>query len=185
MEEFKVIVFGSIAVGKSSLVLQFLTNIFVDEYDPTIEDSHRKRFVIDNEDCFLEIWDTTNLENLNALREQQIQSSDGFIFVYDITNRETFEDVENYRTNVLRHRGVGNVNNIILVGNKCDLGSYRKVSTEEGQRLADSFGATFFETSAKDRINVAEAFVHLVRLIRMDFIKRKNQERRKHSCTLQ
>lgn len=79
--------------------------------------------------------------------------------VYDITDRQSFKDIENWLSEVDKY---GNENVVkLLVGNKSDLEANRQVKTEEGKTLADSLGIKFLETSAKDAVNVEKAFTTL------------------------
>lgn len=76
----------------------------------------------------------------------------GFILVYDITNEESFNAVQDWITQI-HHYSTDN-SQIILVGNKCDMKDERVISTERGKELADQLGVHFFETSAKENINI-------------------------------
>lgn len=94
-----------------------------------------------------------------------MRTGEGFLLVYDITKRSTFEGVSNFRNQIHRVKDSTQVP-MILVGNKCDLEGNRVVSTQDGRDLAKMFNIPFLETSAKSRKNVDEAFFTLVREIR-------------------
>jgi len=177
---YKICVLGDGGVGKTALTIQLCSNHFVEEYDPTIEDSYRKQVVIDDESCLLEILDTAGQEEFTALRDQWIRDCEGFVLIYSITTRTSFEQVSVFKDQVLRVKDVEKIP-LMLVGNKCDLEDKREVSTQEGQDLARAFGASFKETSAKTRVNVEEAFYDLVRKIRAS---RGNKEVKKGFCNL-
>ena len=83
--------------------------------------------------------------------------------VYDITDRQSFQDIETWLGEVRQHASPNIVK--ILVGNKCDLKDQRQVSYEEGKQFADSLGMQFLETSAKEKINIDEAFMTLTKAI--------------------
>lgn len=83
--------------------------------------------------------------------------------VYDITDRQSFQDIENWLGEVRQHASPNIVK--ILVGNKCDLKEQRQVSYQEGKEFAESLGMQFLETSAKDKINIDEAFMTLTKAI--------------------
>ncbi|KAF9311098.1 Ras GTPase [Podila horticola] len=155
MREYKLVVVGGGGVGKSALTIQFIQSHFVDEYDPTIEDSYRKQCVIDDEVALLDVLDTAGQE----------ESGEGFLLVYSITSRNSFEEISTFYQQILRVKDK-DFFPIILVANKCDLESERQVSTHEGRELAKQFSSRLIETSAKQRINVDEAFYNLVREIR-------------------
>mmetsp|Transcript_39199 Transcript_39199/g.103725 ORF Transcript_39199/g.103725 Transcript_39199/m.103725 type:complete len:128 (+) Transcript_39199:420-803(+) len=88
----------------------------------------------------------------------------GIIFVYDVTNEASFRNIEEWVRNVEKH-AAPNVNKI-LIGNKCDLKSQRRVTEEEGKKLAERMKMTFFETSAASSGNVDQAFLELARLVK-------------------
>eukprot|EP00163_Fabomonas_tropica_P033809 TRINITY_DN910_c0_g1_i2.p2 TRINITY_DN910_c0_g1~~TRINITY_DN910_c0_g1_i2.p2 ORF type:complete len:121 (+),score=34.52 TRINITY_DN910_c0_g1_i2:818-1180(+) len=99
------------------------------------------------------------------MRDQYMRSGQGFLLVYSITARTSFEEVASFREQILRVKDADKVP-MVLVGNKVDLERDREVSTNEGKELAKSFECPFVESSAKGRINVEEAFYDLVREIR-------------------
>merc|ERR1711953_1463365 len=162
MREYKLVVLGTGGVGKSALTVQFVQNIFVERYDPTIEDSYRKQVEVDGKQCMLEILDTAGTEQFAAMRDLYMKNGAGFLLVYSITSQGTFSDLQDIREQILRVKDMDDVP-MILIGNKCDLESDRVVGRDQGQQLARSWGnCSFMETSAKARINVTEAFTDLV-----------------------
>ncbi|TKA76269.1 hypothetical protein B0A55_01847 [Friedmanniomyces simplex] len=165
LREYKLVVVGGGGVGKSCLTIQLIQSHFVDEYDPTIEDSYRKQCVIDDEVALLDVLDTAGQEEYSAMREQYMRTGEGFLLVYSITSRQSFEEMVTFQQQILRVKDKDYFP-IIVVGNKCDLEGERQVSTEEGKQLARGFGCKFIETSAKSRINVDNAFYDIVREIR-------------------
>jgi len=167
MTEYKLVIVGGGGVGKSALTIQLIQNHFIDEYDPTIEDSYRKQVTIDEETCLLDILDTAGQEEYSAMRDQYMRTGQGFILVYAITSRSSFDEIASFRDQILRVKDKDKVP-MVLVGNKCDLETERQVTTGEGGDLARSFGAPFFESSAKTRVNVEECFYQLVREIRTE-----------------
>ncbi|KAF2148922.1 ras-domain-containing protein [Myriangium duriaei CBS 260.36] len=163
--EYKLVVVGGGAVGKSCLTIQLIQGVFVDEYDPTIEDSYRKQYVIDDEAALLDVFDTAGQEEYIAMREDFIRPGEGFLLVYSITSKYSFEEIKSFQQRILRVKEKDYFP-IIVVGNKCDLEGEREVSTEEGKQLARQFGCPFIETSAKSGTNVENAFYDIVRDIR-------------------
>ncbi|KAJ3279345.1 Ras GTPase [Blyttiomyces sp. JEL0837] len=163
--EFKIVVVGGGGVGKSALTIQFIQSQFVDEYDPTIEDSYRKQCNIDGENAVLDVLDTAGQEEYSAMREQYMRSGEGFLLVYSITSRSSFEEIYQFHQQILRVKD-RDWFPVVLVGNKADLENERAVGVQEGREAARAFGCTFLETSARARVNVDEAFFALVRAIR-------------------
>ena len=107
----------------------------------------------------LQIWDTAGQERFKTITASYYKGAHGIILVYDITDRQSFKDIETWLAEVDKF---GNENVVkLLVGNKSDLEASRQVKTEEGKNLADSLGIKFLETSAKDAINVEKAFTTL------------------------
>eukprot|EP01059_Diplonema_ambulator_P035431 TRINITY_DN8328_c0_g1_i1.p1 TRINITY_DN8328_c0_g1~~TRINITY_DN8328_c0_g1_i1.p1 ORF type:complete len:260 (+),score=41.33 TRINITY_DN8328_c0_g1_i1:64-843(+) len=169
--ESKLVVFGAGGVGKSAITVKFVQGKFVELYDPSICDKYRKQEVIDGETEIIEVVDTAGQEEYKPLRAQYYQKGEGFIAVYSITDRGSMGEVEKLRDDVLEERGCSWVP-MVLVANKCDLEAQRKVTTSEGEALAKNWfgenrGIPFFETSAKDAINIADTFHQIVRELRM------------------
>jgi len=99
------------------------------------------------------------------MREQYMRTGEGFILVYSITARESFEEINQFHQQILRVKDKDNFP-MVLIGNKCDLEYERQVGMNEGRDLAKHLGCIFMETSAKQPINVDEAFYSVVREIR-------------------
>jgi len=160
----KLVVLGSGGVGKSALTVQFVQGIFVEKYDPTIEDSYRKLVEIDGTQYMLEILDTAGTEQFTAMRDLYMKNGQGFVLAYSIIAQSTFNDLPDLREQILRVKDTDKVP-MVVVGNKCDLSDQRIITTEQGQALATKFGAVFIEASAKTKINVDQIFHELVRQI--------------------
>jgi len=108
------------------------------------------------------------------MREQYMRTGEGFLLVYSITSRNSFEEINTFYQQILRVKDQDDVP-VIIVANKCDLEYERQVGANEGRDLARHFGCRVIETSAKHRLNVDEAFCNLVREIRKH---NKQQQRR-------
>ena len=87
-------------VGKSALTIQLLQNQFMDEYEPTIEDSYRKQAVVDAEPCVLDILDTAGQEEYSAMRPQYMRTGQGFLCVFAVDSQRSFEEIDNLRQQV-------------------------------------------------------------------------------------
>eukprot|EP00300_Choanocystis_sp_HF-7_P025390 c2720_g1_i1.p1 GENE.c2720_g1_i1~~c2720_g1_i1.p1 ORF type:complete len:168 (-),score=39.60 c2720_g1_i1:91-594(-) len=147
--------------------MQFMHDKFIEYYDPTIEDTYRKQYLVDGKAVMLDIRDTAGQEGFTSLTAQYMQFGQGFLVMYSVTDRTTFDEVENIINEIARVKSRDNTP-LILVANKCDLEKERVVSMEQGKALADSLNLPFYETSALYRLNVNEVFTHLVRNIWKD-----------------
>lgn len=100
------------------------------------------------------------------MRDQYIRTGQGFLIVYSVASKSSFEAVTNFRDQILRVKDE-EAYPMVILGNKCDLtDEEREVQTNEGKELAKQLGCPFLETSAKARINVEEAFYEVVREVR-------------------
>ena len=159
MREYKIVVLGSGGVGKSALTVQFVQGIFVEKYDPTIEDSYRKQVEVDGQQCMLEILDTAGTEQFTAMRDLYMKNGQGFVLVYSITAQSTFNDLQDLREQILRVKDTEDVP-MVLVGNKCDLEDERVVGKDQGLNMARQFNnCAFMETSAKAKIGVNDVSI--------------------------
>ena len=162
---FPICLLGEAGVGKTSLLTRFCDNSFKERYNNTIGVDFRViTLKCKNIISKIHIWDTAGQERFRSLALNYINNSQGFIFVYDITNRESFNNVENW-VNLALEKNNKNICNF-LVGNKTDKEAERKVSVKEGEILAKEKNFFFLETSAKTDDNVQKLFYYcLYRLI--------------------
>ena len=163
----KLVLLGEAAVGKSSLVLRFVSNDFQENKEPTIGAAFlTQKCTIGERTIKYEIWDTAGQERFASLAPMYYRNAQAAIVVYDITKPASFIKARHWVKEL--HEQANRDITIALVGNKLDLveddsaedgETLRKVSVEEGQSLADEEGLLFFETSAKSGNNVNEVFV--------------------------
>ncbi|ELP94971.1 hypothetical protein EIN_251150 [Entamoeba invadens IP1] len=197
---FRLVMLGGGAVGKSAITVQLVSGHFVQIYDPTIEDSYRTSISVDGEMVSLDILDTAGQEEYSALRDQYMRSGDGYVIVYSITSTTSFLEANGFREQLYRvldkDMATEHVS-IALCGNKCDLESERQVQTSEAQKLADDWKVLFFETSAKNKINISETFQALVKDIKKNAVAaapvatddkadagKKKKDKKKTNCTM-
>ena len=155
----KYIIIGDAAVGKSNLLLRYVHGQFKPEYQLTIGvEFGAKNIEIDSKMFRIQIWDTAGQENFRSITRAYYKNSVCALVVYDISSRDSFNNVMSW---------IGDCRNqspktifIVLVGNKCDLEDKRQVTYEEGKELADKNELLFFESSAKDGINVDDIFIN-------------------------
>eukprot|EP00457_Paulinella_chromatophora_P009314 gb/GEZN01009376.1/.p1 GENE.gb/GEZN01009376.1/~~gb/GEZN01009376.1/.p1 ORF type:complete len:191 (-),score=38.91 gb/GEZN01009376.1/:585-1157(-) len=183
--EYKLVVLGAGGVGKSALTIRLVTDNFLDEYDPTIEDSYRKQVTIDDKPALLDILDTAGQEEFSSMQDQWMRDGRGFLIVYNITSQPSFDEVTLLYDKIMRTKDEGNVP-IVLAGNKADLKDQRAVSYERGAELAKQWDCPFFETSAKIKLNNEACFFDLVREIRKIDEKEGTQTTKKglFKCTI-
>ena len=162
---FKILLIGNSAVGKSSLLLRFSDNVFNESFLPTIGvDFKIRTFELQGKTVKLQIWDTAGQERFKTITSSYYKGAHGIILVYDITDKASFKDLENWLYEVESHADDNVVQ--LVVGNKKDLENDRQVSTQEGQEYADSLGFKFLETSAKESVNVDQAFITMTKEIK-------------------
>jgi len=185
-KEYKIVVLGGGGVGKSALTIRLVTDNFLDEYDPTIEDSYRKQVDIDSETVLLDILDTAGQEEFASMQDQWIREGQGFLLVFSVCNYQTFHEIEQFYTKILRVKDVESVP-MVIAGNKCDLRdplSKNQVKIEEAQKLAEKFGCRYYETSAKEKTNNEECFYQVAREIRNIEAQKKKTEKKKSICNI-
>ncbi|KAG9018638.1 Ras GTPase ras2 [Tulasnella sp. 427] len=164
MDNWRITVLGDGGVGKTALAVQYMLGCFVETYDPTIEDAYRKQALVDEHMCFIEVIDTAGQEEYATLRDQWIREGMGFVLVYSITSRASFDRLEVFRQSMIRVKGENC--HFILVGNKADRQSEREVLKEEGAQYARKLGCEFLETSARTAYNVDRLFTSLIKSLR-------------------
>ncbi|OHT15521.1 Ras-related protein RABD1 [Tritrichomonas foetus] len=153
----EVLIIGDSAVGKSCLLIQFADQTFSDNYVSTIGVDFKIRTIESGgRQVKLQIWDTAGQERFQSITANYYHGSHAIAVVYDITNRQSFENVRKWLTEV--DKLANPLVCKLIVGNKADLEDKRVVSRSEGQNLADGFGIPFIETSAKTAYNVKDMF---------------------------
>lgn len=162
MNSCKVIVLGSTGAGKSALTVRLVTGYFMADLDPAVEDTYRKTIEVDGEDCALEILDTVMREEFSEPDHDFMRTCDVALFVYSITSRPSYEELQNFHDHIHRMKDIDRVPNV-LVAAQCDRGEERQVTADEGRAVAARWQVPFFETSAKTGIGVEDVFVALVR----------------------
>ena len=159
---FKILVIGDYEVGKTSLITRFSQDIFSEDNFLTIAIDFKTKIIeINNKLIKVALWDPCSgserfLQPLNS----HYRGSHGIVINYDITDKQKFINLRIWIDEILKKAPLET--RMILIGNKCDLSNERKVTEEEGKKLADEFGMLFFETSAKTGYNVNFAFETLI-----------------------
>ena len=178
MSEVKIFMTGSAAVGKSTTTLRFIFEKYLEEYDPTIEDTFRKNITIKGKSKVFDILDPGGREGKKKMnsklknfflpdhptaRKESLMDRNSCIVLYSINDRHSFEEVDFLIESFCKYKEIENPKRfpMILIGNKCDLEDKRVVSFEEGKERALNYGIRFMEISAKENINVDEMY-HLM-----------------------
>ncbi|KAM7262745.1 hypothetical protein ACFE04_000428 [Oxalis oulophora] len=158
---FKILLIGDSGVGKSSILLSFISDS-VYELSPTIGvDFKIKHLTIGGKRLKLTIWDTAGQERFGTLISSYYRGSHGIILVYDVTRRETFTSLSDSWAREIDLHSTNRDCIKVLVGNKVDKGNERAVSREEGLALAKELKCSFLECSAKTKASVQQCFKEL------------------------
>lgn len=164
----KVIILGDSGVGKTSLMHRYVNNKYSQQYKATIgADFLTKEVDVDDKVATMQVWDTAGQERFQSLGVAFYRGADCCVLVYDVTNTKSFENVKTWRDEFLVHANVSSPETFpfVILGNKIDCEENKKVvNTKSAQELAQSLGnVPLFFTSAKDAINVDNAFEEIAR----------------------
>uniref|UniRef100_A0A7S3VUP7 Uncharacterized protein n=1 Tax=Dunaliella tertiolecta TaxID=3047 RepID=A0A7S3VUP7_DUNTE len=160
---FKFLLVGDSGVGKSCLLTRFTADRFEETTTSTIGVDFRVKYLtVQDKKCKLTIWDTAGQERFRTLTSSYYRGAQAIIFVYDVTRRETFDNIEAiWLKEVDMYATVDDAIKMV-VANKTDLAGRREVSAEEGHDLAKKHGCLFVQTSAKTNEAVDQAFDELL-----------------------
>ncbi|KAF8192561.1 small GTPase superfamily [Pholiota molesta] len=156
----KIVVMGSRSVGKSSLVKQFIESHFINAYHPTIETEFSKIVNYRGTEFECQIVDTAGQDEYTLINSKYVIGVHGYILVYSVTSRNSFDMVQNVYNKILDFGGKDEVP-CVIVGAKTDLESSspnRQIEQREGEQLAQQNHAAWVETSAKDNVNIGQVF---------------------------
>jgi small GTP-binding protein len=161
--KLKLLIIGDSNVGKTSMLLNYTDNYFPESHLATIGVEYKvKEIKTDKYNIALQIWDTAGQERFRSITKSFFRNTNGILFVYDITSRRSFQSVKDWiKDSEMHDSGFEK----ILVGNKIDLEAKREVQTDELKEYGLKKKIDIIETSAKERINIDEAFKKIVDLI--------------------
>ncbi|KAL5137510.1 Ras-related protein RABA4d [Glycine soja] len=158
---FKVVLIGDSAVGKTQLLARFAKNQFSVDSKATIGvEFQTKTLIIDNKTVKAQIWDTAGQERYRAVTSAYYRGAVGAMLVYDMTKRQSFDNMAKWLEELRGHADKNIV--VMLIGNKCDLGTLRAVPTEDAEEFAQRENLFFMETSALESTNVETAFLTIL-----------------------
>jgi len=167
---YKVVTVGNSGVGKTSCLERFIYNKF-DEHCPTTigVEFFVKSMLLKNDKCIkLQVWDLGGQDKFTNIVKSYFRNIDGGILVFDLTNRQTFNDLRNWMERIKESTGSNDDIQFVLVGNKCDLTNFIAVSDEEIRNFVEEYSlniSQFFKTSAKDNVNISTVFNDLANAI--------------------
>ena len=178
---FKLVLLGDSGVGKSNILSRYITNEFDKNSRATVGvEFASKEFKIENDNKIIkvQIWDTAGQERFRSVTKSFYQGAKGYLFVYDITKKKSFDNINNWVLNMQNWADETTISKI-LIGNKSDLESERQVNTEEGIEKAKTLDMAFIETSALNGKNIDEAFIRLINdVYRNNRIESKNKNKK-------
>ena len=158
---FKVVLVGDSFVGKTNIMSKYLKNEFHEDSKATVGvEFGSRQFNIEGHVIKAQIWDTAGQERYKAITSAYYKGAKGAFIVYDITRKESFDNVTKWAEQ-LKSTADKNLT-IIIVGNKTDLEDQRQVTSEEGQNKANELESAFIETSAASGSNLDKAFEMMI-----------------------
>jgi len=176
----KIIILGSSTVGKSSLYLRYFNNKFNVNTMVTVGvDFKTKYFKFDEKEIKINFVDTAGQEKYRAISKNYLKGTDGVIFVFDLTKKETFQLIADWMQFMKEHNKM-NIGKI-LFGNKNDLISEREISYDEGKNLANELKCNYYEGSAKTGENIE---ILMQEIARITYLEWKNNDEDKDTIRL-
>ena len=172
--KLKLIFVGHGKVGKTSLINQYINKTFTEGYVMTVGgDKTLKKLNVRGRDLNIEICDTAGQKEYRAVNKIFMKNTDIALIVYDITNRKSFEELNNWIKGV---KEINNNQNVIfgIAANKSDLYEQKVINKKEGEEFAKNNKALFFETSAKDYDSVENVFIKLTE----EYLKKEEEKKR-------
>ena len=169
MNKYNIVILGSEAVGKTSLIKRAFSMEFDNNYEPTLQEEYDYEISVDGTTKSIHIYDTAGQEEFKEMRNNTITEGDGFIVVFSLADGDSFKELNNLKNIICRIFGTEETNKtipLVVVGNKNDLSSDRQVTTEEINILTNDWKLKYFEVSAKNNTDLKEIVVELVKMIK-------------------
>ena len=159
---YKILILGDTTVGKTSLLLQFCEEKFDPETLTTVGIDYKRKFIIRHgKKILLQICDTAGQERFRSIAKNYFKNCDGIIVVYDITKISSFENIKIWISSIKDNIDLDKIG-LVIVGNKIDLENNREVDAEMRHTFEERQQIKIIETSAKNNINVNEAFIEII-----------------------
>ncbi|KAG0605346.1 hypothetical protein M758_9G050800 [Ceratodon purpureus] len=162
--QIKLVLLGDGRVGKTSLTLRYVNNVFSEKQTATIQASYlTKRVTVEGQVVNLCIWDTAGQERFHALGPIYYRDADAALLVYDLLDKDSFDRVQSWVRELKKMASKNIV--LAIAGNKSDMDKLRQVNMQESEAYAETIGATHFVTSAKLNTGIEEAFLDIARRV--------------------
>jgi GTPase KRas len=188
MVSLKICLLGCGGSGKSCIAIRACAGFFVEEQDPTSEESLRKQVLLRGVPRVIEVLDTAGQEDFYHLRDRWIRSCNAFAFIFSLTDRRSFQDLPQQFDQVARVKDLF-VRDIpgIIVANKADLVSALEVTSEELQQFATEVGLPSIQVSARSGLNVEEMLLTVTEqaLQALPSVPRHSNHHHQRKCSLQ
>lgn len=168
---YKILLLGDTTVGKTCFLMRYTEKTFQEIHMATIGLDYRLKNIQlpSGKIVKVQIWDTAGQDRFRAITKNYYKGAHGIILIYDVTSRQTFENVKNWIAQI-KEEASKNVC-IFLIGNKIDDADNRKITTDEGKGIAEEYQLPFYETSAKTGVNVDATFDDLVKIVDENYTK--------------
>ena len=162
---YKILLLGDSEVGKSCFLMRYADNVFVENYISTIGLDYKLKYIqIESGEIIkVQLWDTAGQDRYRTIAKNYYKGSHGILLLYDVTKKESFDNIKEWIKQIREE--VSEKTIIFLVGNKIDKTDVRKITTEEGAKLAEEYKLPFYETSAKTGENIEDIFNALYKKI--------------------
>ena len=161
---YKILLLGDSSVGKTCFLLRYTDKTFKShKITIGLDYSLKSMRLKSGRNIKLQIWDTAGQDRFRAITKNYFKGSQGIILIYDVTNRQTFENLKNWISQIREEATQNEI--IYIVANKIDMEDGRIINKEEGEKFAEELGVPYIETSAKIGINVDKTFEDLAERI--------------------
>ena len=162
---YKILLLGDSTVGKTCFLLRYTDDTFLDLHMATIGLDYRlKTMILDDQRIVkVQLWDTAGQDKFRAITRNYYKGARGIILIYDVTNIKSYENIKKWINEIKEE--ISEEVTIVLIGNKIDNEGERKISKEQGEKLANDYNVAFFETSAKTGQGINESVFYLVQKI--------------------
>ena len=175
--EFKIILLGDVAVGKTSLINKFVFNKFQNSYNATMGIEFKSKELYIDSTCYakLKIWDTCGQERFRAITRQYFKNTNGVLLVFDLSNRQTLHKLNSWLEDIRNNLDENSV--IFLVGNKCDLTERDVGIAEQGKMFAKKNDLVYHEVSAKNGTGIVNLFEQISKKLVKNIKDKRNKKK--------